>query len=173
MTRIPLARSGPAVAAVSVVLVAAACGASHGSSSATSGSAAHNMGQTTATRTTSIGKVMTTSSGRTIYELVGDPASNSKCTGTCLSLWPAVMSNGKQLVVNGHPAFTYAGDSGAGQTNGQGRKDQWGLWLALTPTGTAIQNGATPGSGSPSMTPSGGNSSGSGGGSGGSGSTWG
>lgn len=43
------------------------------------------------------------------------------------------MANGKQVVVNGDPAFTYVGDKAPGQTNGQKPKDRWGLWLALDP----------------------------------------
>jgi predicted lipoprotein with Yx(FWY)xxD motif len=90
------------------------------------------------TRSTSIGTVLVDSSGRTVYELVGDPAANPNCTGSCLTIWPPVMANGSQVVVNGHPAFTFAEDTSAGDTKGQNLKDQYGLWLALDASGNPI-----------------------------------
>jgi predicted lipoprotein with Yx(FWY)xxD motif len=93
---------------------------------------------------TSIGTVLVDASGHTVYELVGDTAASQTCTGGCLAIWPAVMSNGSQVVVNGHPAFTYASDSSAGQTKGQNVTDQWGRWLALDPNGNPISASAAP-----------------------------
>jgi predicted lipoprotein with Yx(FWY)xxD motif len=87
---------------------------------------------------TPIGTVLVAPSGHTVYELVGDTAANQTCTGGCLVIWPAVMSNGSQVVVNGHPAFTYASDTAAGQTKGQNVTDQWGRWLALDANGNPI-----------------------------------
>jgi predicted lipoprotein with Yx(FWY)xxD motif len=78
-----------------------------------------------------------------VYELVGDSAANPNCTGSCLVIWPAVKVNGTQVVVNGHPAFTFAEDSAAGDTKGQNVKDQWGLWLALDASGNPIQAAST------------------------------
>ncbi len=104
------------------------------------------------TMSTTIGTVLVDASGRTVYELVGDTAANQTCTGGCLAAWPPVMTNGTQLVVNGHPAFTFAGDTSTGQTTGQNVTDQWGRWLALDANGNPI-SGPAPSS-SPAATTS-------------------
>ena len=92
---------------------------------------------------TSIGTVLVDASGRTVYELVGDSAANQTCTGGCLAIWPPVKTNGSQVVVNGHPAFTFVGDTSAGQTKGQNVTDQWGRWLALDASGNPISAAAS------------------------------
>jgi predicted lipoprotein with Yx(FWY)xxD motif len=147
-----------ALAAATLAVLAAGCGSSAssaggtqsiapaaGGGSASSAAAASSPASTgggaasaTSKHSTSIGTVLADAKGRTIYELVGDPASNSACTSSCESIWPPVMSGGKILVVHGHPAFTFTGDSKPGQANGEGSKDSWGLWLALKPNGSAI-----------------------------------
>jgi hypothetical protein len=86
--------------------------------------------------------VLVDTSGHTVYELVGDSAAKQTCTGGCLAFWPPVKANGSQMVVNGHPAFTYTGDKVAGQTNGQNLTDQWGRWLALDASGNPINGSA-------------------------------
>jgi predicted lipoprotein with Yx(FWY)xxD motif len=156
-----------AVALAAVATLAAACGSSSsggggGSQSVSSGSGGGSTASSNAsaltTQSTSIGSVVADAKGRTVYELVGDPVSNTKCTGACLSIWPPVMSGGKIAVVHGHPVFTFAGDSAKGQTKGQGVKDTWGLWLALNPKGQPISasSGATAPSPSQSAASSGG-----------------
>ena len=111
----------------------AAGGSSSGSSStpASSAPAASGSASSLQTKSTSIGTVLVDPSGKTVYELVGATAANNMCSASCLAIWPAVTANGTQVVVNGHPAFTFVGDSAAGQTKGQGVTDQWGKWLAL------------------------------------------
>jgi predicted lipoprotein with Yx(FWY)xxD motif len=90
------------------------------------------------TESTSIGTVTADSRGRTIYVLVDDPASNSKCSASCESIWPPVMSNGKIMTLHGHPLFTFTGDNATGQTHGQDLRDTWGKWLALNSDGAPI-----------------------------------
>ncbi len=136
-----------AAAATALVALVAGCSSSSsssvkpaaaGSSAGTPSSPAAAGSASLKSRSTSIGTVLVDPSGRTVYELVGDSASNPNCTGACLSIWPAVKVNGTQVVVNGHPAFTFAEDSAAGDTKGQNVKDQWGLWLALDASGNPI-----------------------------------
>jgi predicted lipoprotein with Yx(FWY)xxD motif len=118
---------------------AAAGPATSASSSAPqSASAAGGSASALKSASTSIGTVLVDGSGRTVYELVGDTAAKPTCTGGCLAVWPAVMANGTQVIVNGHPAFTFVKDGAAGQTKGQNVKDQWGLWLALDASGNPI-----------------------------------
>jgi predicted lipoprotein with Yx(FWY)xxD motif len=142
-----------AAGAAALMVLLSACGS--GSSSATS-AAGPRSGATQSkapvtesasalkTMSTSIGTVLVGPSSRTVYELVGDSAANPTCTGGCLAIWPPVMKNGSQVIVNGHPAFTYVNDTSAGQANGQNVTDQWGRWLALDASGNPISgSGAT------------------------------
>ncbi len=135
--------------ATALALLVAGCGSSSGT---TAGGAGSNAPQSQPagsagagglkTASTSIGTVLVDGSGHTVYELVGDSAAKQSCTGGCLAIWPAVMANGSQVIANGHPAFTFTGDSSAGQTKGQNLKDQWGVWLALDASGNPISAAA-------------------------------
>jgi predicted lipoprotein with Yx(FWY)xxD motif len=89
--------------------------------------------------------VLTTFSGQTLYTYNADMAANSSCTGACAKQWPPLLSNGQvistasisgsltvqttangqQVIYNGHPLYTYTGDMGAGQINGQGANNMW------------------------------------------------
>lgn len=135
--------SAGAAGAAALVALLAACGSSGnsaGSASSASQSAPAVSGSAAALKTmsTPIGTVLVAPSGHTVYELVGDTANKQTCTGGCLVIWPPVMSNGTQVVVNGHPAFTFASDTAPGQTKGQNVTDQWGKWLALDANGNPI-----------------------------------
>src|SRR6516164_4133338 len=109
-----------AAGAAALVALLAACGSNSSSAGSAStpsqGTPTVSGASSLKTMSTPIGTVLVDPSGRTVYELVGDTASNQTCNAGCLALWPAVMAGGSQVVVNGHPAFTYAGDSAAGQT---------------------------------------------------------
>jgi predicted lipoprotein with Yx(FWY)xxD motif len=120
--------------------------AAGGSQTTQAAAAASGSAGSLKTMSTSIGTVLVDASGRTVYELVGDSAAKQTCTQGCLAIWPPVTVNGTQLVVNGHPLFTFAQDSAAGQTKGQNVTDQWGLWLALDASGNPISASAAPSS---------------------------
>src|SRR5215467_4864055 len=90
--------------------------------------------------------------GWTLYYLSTDTASQSMCTGGCAQTWPPLLqtgsvlptghgslpgkltvvttANGSQIEYNGHLLYTYAGDTGPGQTNGEG---VGGVWHVVTP----------------------------------------
>jgi predicted lipoprotein with Yx(FWY)xxD motif len=137
---------GAAGATALVVLVAGCAGSSSsanppagaGSSTPQSQPALSGSASALKTMSTSIGTVLVDGSGRTVYELVGDSAAKQTCTGGCAAIWPPVQANGSQVIVNGHPAFTFASDSAAGQTKGQNATDQWGHWVALDASGNPI-----------------------------------
>lgn len=144
MSTFGIGKLGLGAAAAGAVLALAACG-----SSSSSGTGAGGGGSTAAgssggsanvlkSKSTSIGKVLVDASGRTVYELVGDSAANPKCAGSCLTIWPPVKNNGTQVIVSGHPVYTYVGDKSAGQTKGQNLTDQWGKWVALDASGKPI-----------------------------------
>ena len=51
--------------------------------------------------------------------------------------------NTTQVTYNKHPLYYYAGDSGAGQHNGQGINAFGAAWFAVGPAGGAVSGGAT------------------------------
>src|SRR6266436_5358061 len=107
--------------------------------------------------------ILTNAQGMTLYYRTSDSGS-SVCSGGCASAWPPILAagsatptsatslsgqlsvgtnaNGKQVEYNGHPLYTYSGDSAPGQTNGQG---VGGVWFAVTtdlaPGGGSQNNG--------------------------------
>lgn len=139
-----LTRAGPAATAVvSAALLLTGCASSKAASGSRTTKPPPPASSTSpstglSSRTTSIGTVLTTSSGFTVYELVGATPAHSACTGGCLSVWPPVTVGGHQVDVNGHPAYLFSGDSAPGQVNGQGLQDSWGKWWALSPSGNPI-----------------------------------
>jgi predicted lipoprotein with Yx(FWY)xxD motif len=133
-----LSASGAAVAALAMVVAGCGSSSSSGGGTTTLSPAKSVAASTLKTHSTSIGTVLVNSKGLTIYELVGATASNPKCNSACQAFWPPVTSGGSQIVVNGHPAFTFTMDSKAGQTLGQGAKDTWGTWWALDASGNPI-----------------------------------
>jgi predicted lipoprotein with Yx(FWY)xxD motif len=117
-----------------------------GSSTPTPGSSGSAVTIKTATMTVK-GKALTVlvnSQGMTLYYRTSDTTS-SVCSGGCASAWPPVLStstpssvttlpgtlsvltdaNGSQVSYNGHPLYTYAGDTAPGQINGEGIGGVW------------------------------------------------
>jgi predicted lipoprotein with Yx(FWY)xxD motif len=114
--------------------------------------------------------LLVTSSGRAIYLLSGDSVSHPKCkSSACLGSWPAVTTkvakpvlgkgikgkltvwtHGKvhQLVLNGHPLYTFIEDSSADSAAGQGQKSFGGTWALMTASATAYSSSSSGGSGS-------------------------
>lgn len=118
-------------------------------------------GATVATASSPYGTILVTGSGRTLYMLTADSATKSVCSTSCTSVWPPltvtsvpkfgagtkaslfgdiVRSDGAhQLTYNGHPLYTYAGDSAKGQQNGEGIASFGGTWFVVAAaTGRAI-----------------------------------
>ncbi|MFE9421571.1 hypothetical protein ACFYNO_01260 [Kitasatospora sp. NPDC006697] len=103
---------------------------------------------------TGLGQIVTDGNGFTLYRFDQDTnsPSASHCTGGCATTWPAVTTTGqpsgtglsgtlgtitrddgsKQVTLDGWPLYRFAGDTKAGQTNGQGVN---GTWWAITPAG--------------------------------------
>ena len=98
--------------------------------------------------------VLTNAQGRTLYWFAPDTATRSACYGTCAAYWPPVRgaatagpgvtgrlgtitrSDGPvQATYDGHPLYTYVGDTGAGQANGNRLNLNGGLWYEVTPSG--------------------------------------
>lgn len=159
-----------AAPAALILATAAACGSSgsptatttttsspSGSSSSPSGSSSSSSTGLEVTNNSTLGQIVTTGSGVTVYRYDADTnnPSKSNCNSGCTSTWPPVLVTGsslpkvtgvssslvgeitrsdgtKQLTLAGWPLYTYTGDSGAGSTSGQGIG---GTWWAVTPTG--------------------------------------
>jgi predicted lipoprotein with Yx(FWY)xxD motif len=103
----------------------------------------------TALKTTTIGgtTVLTNAKGFTLYSFAPDTPASSKCYGSCAVYWPPVTGTaaagqglpGKvtaitrtggshQLTYNGHPLYTYIGDTAPGQARGNNINLNGGLW---------------------------------------------
>lgn len=173
-------------AAVGASLLLAACGSSSSPSAAPSASKSASpsrAGLTVGTATDSTGTYLTGASGRALYIWVADSTGKSACSGACAKLWPPLMASSTprvtggaqaadlslitrpggamQVAYKGRPLYYYAGDTGAGSTNGQG-SDQFGAkWWLISPSGGTVGSSSRSASSSSS---SGGSSSGGGGG---------
>ena len=173
-------RWGVPAGLAAVALVTAACGGTTGSSGSTASSgaasgaasAAASKSSGTALRTATISgvKVLTSAKGFTLYWFVPDTATKSNCNGGCASVWPPVKgpatagsgvtgtlatikrSDGStQATYNGHPLYTYVGDSAPGQAKGNNLNASGGVWHEVTASGAA-----TPASSSSSSSSGGG-----------------
>jgi predicted lipoprotein with Yx(FWY)xxD motif len=103
----------------------------------------------TALTTTTIGgtTVLANAKGFTLYSFAPDTPTASKCYGSCAAYWPPVTGTtaagqglpGKvttitrtdgthQLTYNGHPLYTYIGDTAPGQATGNNLNLNGGLW---------------------------------------------
>ena len=123
------------------------------------------------THTGSAGTFLTDGSGRSVYMFAKDGTNASACSGACASAWPPVTTTGspvasggaqssdlgtltrsngaKQVTYDGHALYYFAGDSSAGQTNGQGVDGFGAKWWLVAPSGAIITGtgaGAAPGS---------------------------
>ena len=142
-----------------------AAAASNSATAAASGSG----GSTVAERTIGSQQVLTNAQGLTLYWFVPDTSTTSKCTGSCATYWPPVKgpitagsgvtgtlgtitrSDGTtQATYDGHPLYTYAGDTSPGQNKGNGLNVSGGLWYEMT------VSGATPGASAKASSSSGG-----------------
>lgn len=168
-------RHGPARRAPLVVgsllavgLTAAACGSNAASPNTSStGAPAASGGSPTAVDTatmSSMGTVLVTSKGFTLYRLNKDSTNHSVCTGACLQTWPPLLVSGggspmagsgvsglgtimtpagEQVTYHGMPLYTFTGDTSPGQDHGQGVTDAWGTWFVITTKAAAGGGGAT------------------------------
>ena len=140
--------------------------AAAGSSPVASASASSSGGTTLTAKTIGSQQVLTNSAGFTLYWFAPDTSTTSKCTGSCATYWPPVKgpatagsgvtgtlgtitrSDGtKQVTYDGHPLYTYAGDSAPGQAKGNGLNVSGGLWYEMTVSGAtpAASSSATGG----------------------------
>jgi predicted lipoprotein with Yx(FWY)xxD motif len=159
--------------AVSLALFIVACGSStpgsgpYGTSSSSASTPSSGSAVTIKTAALTVGgkamTVLTNAQGLTLYYRTTDTPT-TVCSGGCASAWPPVIStsmpsvatklpgtlsllndaNGSQVAYNGHPLYTYSGDSAPGQANGQGFGNIWFVAPTTLPAMTTPAGGATP-----------------------------
>jgi predicted lipoprotein with Yx(FWY)xxD motif len=109
--------------------------------------------------------ILVSSAGRTLYHDGSEKRNTVACVGACAKQWlPLVVTAGAkpvagagvtaskvgvlkrpdgkmQATYNGLPLYLYAGDSKAGQVNGQG---VGGIWHVIAPSGAVVMKAAKP-----------------------------
>jgi predicted lipoprotein with Yx(FWY)xxD motif len=121
------------------------------------GQSAHASAATVVTaKQTSLGLILVTSSGQTLYLDAADKPGHPACTGGCLSIWPPLKATGalkaagkakgsmlgttkiaggiKQVTYNGHPLYTFTSDSKSNPTSGEGQNG----FYVVSPSGAKI-----------------------------------
>ena len=145
----------------------AASGTPAGNSASAGSGTASGAAQATAAglKTASIGgvTVLTNAKGLTLYSFAPDTATKSACNGACATAWPPQTASATvsspyttikrsdgttQLVFNGHPLYTFTGDTAPGTASGNGVNAFGGLWHEVPASGAAAPAGSSPTSGS-------------------------
>ncbi|HJZ28881.1 MAG TPA: hypothetical protein VJ370_21585 [Streptosporangiaceae bacterium] len=145
ITRAAAATAGALAVAALVLLGVAVAGASTPAPAATS----TGTGTAAGLKTTTIGgtTILTNAKGFTLYSFAPDTPATSKCYGSCATYWPPVTGTAaaspgvpgrvgtinrtdgsEQLTYNGHPLYTYIGDTAPGQARGNNLNLNGGLW---------------------------------------------
>jgi predicted lipoprotein with Yx(FWY)xxD motif len=151
-----------AASLAAAVLALTACASSSSSTSSSAAAGASSGSATVVERSIGGTEVLTNSAGLTLYWFVPDTSTTSKCTGSCATFWPPVKgpvtagsgvtgtlgvitrSDGTmQATYNGHPLYTYVGDSAPGQNKGNGLNISGGVWHEMTVSGAAPAPGAS------------------------------
>jgi predicted lipoprotein with Yx(FWY)xxD motif len=150
------------IPAVATALVLSACGATTTAGPGTSGGAAliHTASMKVGDKTET---VLKNKAGLTLYYFTPDTATTVTCTGGCATTWPPLIAgagtptsadtlpgrlsvvdgaDGKQVLYNGHPLYTYSKDGDAGDAYGQGIA---GKWFVATPDLAAASASANSG----------------------------
>lgn len=98
--------------------------------------------------------VLTNKHGDTLYWFAPDSATSSRCYSTCAAYWPPVIgtaspssaipgtfgtlkrtSGAEQVTYDGHPLYTYVGDSAPGQATGNRVRLNGGWWYEMKASG--------------------------------------
>jgi predicted lipoprotein with Yx(FWY)xxD motif len=109
-----------------------------------------------ATQNATLGTILANAQGRTLYYFLPERGGKIVCSSSaCTTYWPPSISAGgnpsgsagvtgqlglvmraggaQQITYSAWPLYTFAGDSAAGQTSGQGVVGFGGKWLVATP----------------------------------------
>jgi predicted lipoprotein with Yx(FWY)xxD motif len=157
-SRLPAA-AAPAVAVAAVAAAVAGCGSSPAPAASATHAATGQRIEIMEQSVSGVGTMLVTSKGYALYMFQPDNRRAVTCTGTCAGTWPPVMlpagatpvagpgvhasllgsdpdpTGGRVLTYNGWPLYTYSGDVGPGQANGQGIDLNGGEWYVMSPSG--------------------------------------
>lgn len=148
---------------VAAALVAAGCGSSGSTSGGGSGNgqpASHSTagaasGNTVKTAKINGAMVLTNAQGFALYWFAPDTSTTSNCNGACATFWPPLKGSASgsgikgtfgtitrsdgstQATFDGHPLYTYQGDTAPGEARGNGLNINGGLWHEVTVSGAA------------------------------------
>jgi len=135
------------VSVVALVLLGVAAGTAGSASTVASGNSL---------KAVQIGgvSVLANAKGFTLYWFAPDTATKSVCNGSCAAYWPPVKGpatagpgipgklgtikradGSTQATYDGHPLYTYVGDSAPGQARGNNLNLNGGLWHEVTTSG--------------------------------------
>jgi predicted lipoprotein with Yx(FWY)xxD motif len=154
------------VALVALVLVVAGCGGggSSGAYGASSPASTPTKSGDASVKLASskLGRILVDAQGRTLYLFEADKGAMSACDGACASVWPPLTTKtpphagtgiaasklgtsergdgSTEVTYNGHPLYTYAGDSAPGQTSGQGIDGFGAEWYVISAAGDKIDS---------------------------------
>ena len=164
--------AGAAVIPLAALAVAGCGSASGGSAAVPAPKTASGQAAAVGVATTRLGKTLVDSKGRTLYAFGHDLKNKSRCSGACASNWPPALSpakpkvgagiksaklrvikrsdGGRQLSYAGHPLYRYAGDSKAGDVNGQGLNFFGGVWNVMSGSGKVVTGSSQSQSSTPS-----------------------
>ena len=111
-------------------------------------------------KTTSLGKLLATSGGLTLYHYTDEKGGKIDCKGACAKLWPPLLvkagvkptlgpglaaakvdtvkrpDGGTQVTYNGYALYRYAPDKKAGDVKGQAL---YKAWYVIAPTGKLVK----------------------------------
>jgi predicted lipoprotein with Yx(FWY)xxD motif len=121
------------------------------------------------TTTTSLGRILVDSRGRTLYLFAKDGSGRSSCSGQCATFWPPLIATGTprasggakasligmtkradgrmQVTYNHHPLYTFAKDTKKGQTSGEELNAFGAKWYVVSPAGVKIAKSSSSSSG--------------------------
>jgi predicted lipoprotein with Yx(FWY)xxD motif len=149
-------------AAVLVALLAASCGGTPSTGTASPSPSPAATGEKIAVATNAkLGQILVDEKGMTVYLFVADTGKESTCYTSCATIWPPVLTDGAPQAGNGanasllgtttrtdgkvevtyagHPLYYFLQDKAAGDVKGQGINGFGALWWVLSPSGAAIQ----------------------------------
>jgi predicted lipoprotein with Yx(FWY)xxD motif len=114
------------------------------------------------TKKTALGTFLSDGQGRALYLWNADKGTMSTCSGECAQDWPPLTTKttpkaaggvkssllgttkradgSREVTYAGHPLYYFEGDTGPGQTTGQGSGAFGAPWWVVSPAGTAIQS---------------------------------
>jgi predicted lipoprotein with Yx(FWY)xxD motif len=159
-----------AVALSGTALALAACGSSGAPTTSSTGTPSGSTGSggtTVATTSSQYGTILVNGTGRTLYALSGDSSTKSICGSSCVAVWPPLTTSGApragsgvdgsklgtlmrsdgttQVSYDGHPLYTFSGDSGSGQVHGEGITSFGGTWYVVDAAGSPVVHAGSAG----------------------------